>query len=166
MISLDRLKEFLRYDPENGLFTWRVTRKVRAGTVAGSLHAYGYIHIKIYGKEYKAHRLAWLYTFGVVPEHEIDHINGERSDNRLCNLRLATRAENQQNRRKVKPGTSKHLGVFFHKREGKYRAQIQFQGKRLQLGSFVNEDDAASAYNAAKHRLHLFNPTILQGLLT
>src|SRR5690606_34614864 len=99
MLTQQRLKELLYYDPETGIFTRLVGRsgpRARAGDVAGSDNGKGYIRIYVDGRPYKAHRLAWFYMHGEWPE-EIDHRNGERADNRLSNLRPVTRQQNNLN---------------------------------------------------------------------
>ena len=94
MISQEQLKELLSHDPVAGGFRWRVTRGgKRAGSIAGRVRPYGYIHIKIDGKNYYAHQLAWLYVHGeFVPE--INHIDCDPSNNRIANLRPATHSQN------------------------------------------------------------------------
>lgn len=110
---VEKLREILRYNPETGGLTWAVDRgsnfnKMKAGSIAGSVKSHGYVAIKINGQLYKAHRLAWYLGTGVWPDPalEVDHINQVKGDNRLCNLRLVTRSENQKNvaqRRTWKP---------------------------------------------------------------
>lgn len=92
----------LTYDPITGFFHWSVTRapRCRYGARAGSLNRYGYLEIKVHGRRYMAHRLVWLLKYGLTPAPEIDHINGNRADNRICNLRLATRKQNAANVRR------------------------------------------------------------------
>jgi HNH endonuclease len=94
IITRTRLKEFLHYDPETGVFTWLVKpcRNILAGSIAGNVMNEGYVMVKIDRKNYKAHRLAWLYVHGTFPPDQLDHINRGRADNRLCNLRLSTQA--------------------------------------------------------------------------
>lgn len=97
-IFVEELKELLQYDEETGRFTYLVSTSARAqqGKEAGSDN-HGYIMITIRGKRYMAHRLAWLYVNGDMPNGEIDHINGIRGDNRICNLRVVSKIENQRN---------------------------------------------------------------------
>ena len=99
-LTAEWLRAVLDYDPKTGLFHWRIDRggrKARIGALAGSFDATGYIQIMIDGKNYKAHRLAWLYVTGNWPIGDIDHLNGERANNRWSNLREATKSINQQN---------------------------------------------------------------------
>ncbi len=146
-----RLKELLNYDPETGLFVWRVTRRVRAGTIAGSKHpTQHYISIKIDGVLHKAHRLAWLYSYGVWPPNDIDHINRVRTDNRLINIRLATRAENCQNRRMRSDNSSGITGISWRKRDKKWDVRIGLGNKSKHLGCFDELSDAITARQEAE----------------
>lgn len=99
MITQEQLKELLDYDPDTGIFTWKVDRiAIGAGRKAGWLSPRGYIYITINSRRYLAHRLVWLYAHGFLPS-ELDHINRDASDNRLCNLRVVTGSQNNRNRR-------------------------------------------------------------------
>lgn len=160
-ITQSYLKEILNYDPETGLFTWKVEkdRNISGADIAGYLDkSDGYFRIRIGKRHYKAHRLAWLYIHGRWPSEQIDHINRNRSDNRLCNLRECTHAQNQQNRSSVKKSSSKYLGVSWDNLRSKWRAQIQINGKNKNLGAFDTEAEANEAYLAAKAELHKFQP--------
>ena len=155
MLTADILRERLYYDPETGLFTW-VSKKspksrVKVGTTAGTIESYGYRIIKLYGKIYKAHRLAWLYMTGEWPAELIDHINGNRSDNRWGNLREATPAQNVMNMKPV--GASGAKGVCWHKKDKKWQAAIRHRGTTLYLGQFNSRDEAARVYAVAARDL-------------
>lgn len=159
VITQQRLREVLDYDPETGEFRWLVAtgRRVNVGDLAGT-DSYGRRFIRIDKRRYRAHRLAWLYVHGRWPANEIDHINGVADDNRIANLREATRSQNCENRRKPKRNsTSGFLGVWTHKATGKLRAQIVHNGKNYHLGLF-NCPTAAYllGYLPAKRRLHEF----------
>ena len=169
MLAQDQLKQFVDYDPSTGVFTWRVRTPAMypvgkysqerrcnvyntlfAGNVAGSLRDDGYIRLRIMGKAYYAHQLAALYMEGVLPPHEMDHINMIRDDNRWENLRHATRSQNKCNMRARADNTSGHKGVSRHKRSGKYAAVVS--GRRL--GEFACPELAAlvaSEFRAASH---------------
>lgn len=141
------LKEYLDYDRETGVFTWLVDRTggVKAGMKAGGLHN-GYMRIKLGGVECLAHRLAWIYANGSIPENrEIDHINGMKADNRLCNLRLATPMQQRANAKLNSDNTSGYRGVYWNKKRKKWRAHIQ----RDHLGYFATKDEAAAVYALA-----------------
>jgi hypothetical protein len=153
-LSQEFVKSILDYNSETGEWFWKTKLK------AGGKCSQGYWRIKIDQKSYKAHRLAWLYAFGKFPQSQIDHVNGNRSDNRLCNLRLASNAENQMNRAKAAvTNNSGFLGVNFNKVVGKFAARIQSNGKRIHIGYFDSPEDASSAYIAKKTELSsFFNP--------
>jgi len=157
-LELDRLA----YDPDTGAFVWRRSTSNRkpAGAVAGSLRRNGYVHIKLGGKSYPAHRLAWRIVHGLWPAHQLDHINGVRSDNRIVNLREATQAENLQNRSRLANNTSGYPGVTYHVRKRAWQAQIDAGGKRFYLGRFADPAAAHAAYVEAKQRLHTFHPDV------
>lgn len=157
-LTVERLREVLAYDQETGLFTRRVRTAncVKVGDVAGSLHRKGYIRINVDGRRYFAHRLAWLYVNGEWPPAEIDHINGVKDDNRIVNLRLATRIENMQNERVSRSNNKAgYLGVFLHSC-GKFSAKICIDGKNKHLGMFPTPESAHEAYLEAKRQLHHF----------
>lgn len=158
ILSQKALKELLHYDPETGEFTWLVSRgrKAKAGSTAGSLDRHEYQVIGVQGKLYLAHRLAWLYAHGEFPPNDLDHINRVRADNRLQNLRLATRAENMQNISIPSSNTSGHVGVSWYKRGQKWQASITVNYKRIGLGCFPNIEDAIAARKAAEKTYHQF----------
>jgi hypothetical protein len=154
-----RLRELLTYDPATGIFTRCVGRGgVRAGSVAGCVWEKGangpYLRISIDGRQYSAHRLAFLWITGEFPPDDVDHIDGDGLNNRLGNLRAATRTQNLANRRRHKNNTSGFKGVSFHKRERRFRAKIQVGGKTQNLGSFDTAESAHAAYCAAAEKTH------------
>lgn len=107
---------------------------------------------------YGAHRLAWLYVHGEHPENQIDHINGDPSDNRISNLRKATQLENAQNRRRPQKNNEHgSLGITYDSRKKLWRARIGVNGKRKYIGKYKSQEEAAQAYIEAKRLLHLFN---------
>ena len=161
ILTADYLKMLLCYDSETGIFTRRVdvvcgkgAVRFKAGTAAGGLDSQGYWRIMINGKDYSAHRLAWLHVFGVWPERQIDHINENKSDNRLENLRLATQSENSSNRGAQKNNTSGFKGVVWHKHKKKWMAQIRAGGKQKYLGLFSSAESAYAAYCESASDLH------------
>mgnify|MGYP003660542452 CR=1 FL=1 len=150
-MNADSLRAILSYDPDTGVFTWLANRgRAYVGNAAGTRRPDGYIIIGLNGKPYRAHRLAWLYVYGKFPQ-EIDHINGDPSDNRLANLRSATRAQNVANTRK-KTNSGNLLKGVTPTKNGRFRAQIRIQGKNTYLGAFVTEQDAHAAYCAAAEK--------------
>jgi hypothetical protein len=157
MLTQERLKELLDYDPETGVFVWRVSRqrnKIKAGTPAGALCNKGYRRIQILGKQYLAHRIAWLYVHGCWPKKQIDHIDRVKDNNGIINLRDVSAEENGWNHPKHKDNTSGYTGVHWHKRNKKWEAKIRQAGKRIYLGSFDTPEEAHTAYLAAKEELH------------
>lgn len=151
MLTASTVRQLLDYDPETGVFRWRVRRNgVAAGDVAGCLdQRRGYILIRAGGRLYKAHRLAWFYVHGEWPAVEIDHINCVRDDNRIANLRLATGTQNQANKRLQSNNTSGVKGAFWDRRRGVWHARIRVQGRLKYLGTFRDKADAAEAYRNA-----------------
>lgn len=151
-----RLHEVLHYDPRTGQFTWiaNIYRKKLAGTIAGSIVTDGYWRIGLDKKAHKAHRLAWLYMYGEWPD-VIDHIDGNRLNNRISNLRNASRSINCQNLKRANTNnkSSGLLGVTRYKC-GVYGATIRVNSKNKYLGSFANPTDAHAAYLVAKRKFH------------
>lgn len=160
MVTQARLKEVLDYDPVTGIFTWLVDRggKAKAGSVAGRMVGRNYFQIRVDGRDYYAHRLAWLYVYGEFPTNHLDHMNRNPSDNRIENLRPATQAENLQNMRKLRSNTSGIIGVCWDKQSQKWRAQIKLNGRKIYLGLYNTIDEAAIARASAKAKLHTFHP--------
>lgn len=156
-ITQEYLKSILDYEPETGFFRWKVrkSRNTIIGSRAGKDDFHRYSRIVIDKVEHHAHRLAFLYVYGWLPE-EVDHIdvNGSRSDNRICNLRAATRSSNSCNREKQPNNKTGYKGVTWHKASQKWRAAIVFQGKQNHLGLFDTPEEAHEAYKQAALRLH------------
>lgn len=156
MLTQIELKRIFNYDPKTGLFTRLVAtnNSVKVGDVANS-HSHGYIAIQIVGKNYRVHRLAWLYMTGDFPKQEIDHINGVRNDNRWNNLRDVTPSVNKQNQRKPRiDNTSGYAGVGWRKDIGKWYVQIRVNKKKIHLGLFTDKEKAAAHYLQKKRELH------------
>lgn len=150
-----RLKELLHYDPETGHFTWLVkVGCVTPGRRAGTKHSGGYVQMKLDGRFYLAHRLAWLYETGSWPPDQIDHVNGIRSDNRICNLRPATPTQNCCNARVRTKSTSGYKGVCWVARDKRWMASITVNKKTEYLGYFKTAEQAHAAYVEAASRLH------------
>lgn len=159
MLTQARLKEFFHYNLDNGLFTRIKTAGCSAkGWVVGTHHADGYLSIEIDKKGYLLHRLAWMYVYGEFPKNEIEHIDGNRNNNKWNNLRHASNLENTQNMKVYSTNKSGYTGVIFRKTESKWLAKIDFNKKRYYLGRFETAELASEAYKEAKKRLHTFNP--------
>lgn len=161
IISQHRLKELLNYDPETGVFTWVHTRgsKALAGSIAGHAEFNRYVNIMLDRKLYKAHRLAWLYVYGVWPT-EIDHIDQCKHNNRINNLREVESSENKQNIAWFSHNTSGHKGVTWHKANQKWQAQIKVRGKNVYLGTFLTIEDAVKARQSALSEYHTHRPGV------
>lgn len=159
-ITQARLKGLLDYEPGTGHFVWREQRNGAAGRGmrAGREKHNGYRVIVLDQICYREHRLAFLYMTGEFPPEDVDHINGNRNDNRWCNLRPATRAENCQNQARRSNNASGHTGVHRHSQNGTWIAQITVLGRKQHLGSFASVAEAKRAYVRAKARLHQFQP--------
>ena len=148
------LKDLLVYEPETGIFKWIDRPSVhmahdKVGTRAGFIGASGYRYIKYRRKLHREHRLAYEFVFGSIPEGmEIDHMDGDRANNRISNLRLATHQQNLANCKNRKNNTSGRKGVTRHF-DGRWRAKIMVDGETLHLGLFHAIEDAAAAYSKA-----------------
>lgn len=156
-LTQKRLQEALDYNPETGVFTWRIARRTpygyRAlpGDVAGNKPG-GYIKIGIFGKTHPAHHLAWLFVYGCFPNGRIDHKNRNTSDNRIGNLRIASVSQNAVNAKSRVPGQLK--GVSFNKNAKKWVASVCKNYKRTYLGLFDTEREAHEAHMRASRQLH------------
>lgn len=155
-ITASELRALLSYDPVLGTMCWLNDRapKFRAGDRAGTQCPRGYRMIKVNLRTYKEHRLVWLYMTGEWPPHEIDHINGDKSDNRWCNLRAATRSQNRCNVRRYRNNTSGSKGVYWLKKNKKWAAQISIDQKQTHLGLFASREAAVAAYEEAALKHH------------
>lgn len=150
-----RARELLDYDPETGIFTWRVTRtNIPAGTQAGYVGPDGYGQLRIDMRLYKTHRLAWFWVNGEWPPVHVDHINGDPSDNRITNLRLADEAQNARNARMKKSNKIGVKGVSWDASKRRWRADICVDRKRIALGRFNTIHEAQAAYQGAAELLH------------
>jgi HNH endonuclease len=158
-LTTERLRELLEYDKDTGVFTHKIKKGfTRVGIVAGCTNNIGYQVINVLKTIHLAHRLAWLYVYGEHPIYCIDHINGDRLDNRIVNLRDIPKAQNHQNiKGPISSNTSGHLGVHFSKRRNAFIAQIALNQKRIYIGQFKTIDDASAAYLNAKRMMHPAN---------
>lgn len=146
ILTQSTLKQILFYSPDSGEFTRVKTQSWNAkrGSIAGCIGGNGYLRIHVNGKLHQSHRLAWLYMHGEFPENDIDHINGDRTDNRLLNLRAATRQENVRNTLMQKNNRTGYKGV---KKNGSgYSARIMINGVQLHLGTYPTPELAHSVY--------------------
>ncbi len=153
MLTAEELRELLSYDKITGIFIrkMKTSNCIHVGDIAGGLKSDGYLRIRIKGKRYLAHRLAWLYVHGSFPEQDIDHINGNKQDNSIANLRDVSCRENQCNRKRHREGRLQ--GCFYRKHTKKWIAQIRINGKKVHLGLFHTEAEAHEVYIQAKSQV-------------
>lgn len=153
-LTHDRLLELLHYEPETGVFTRLSTVNIRSqrGMQAGSISTLGYRLLGIDYHRFYEHRVAWFYVHKEWPPHTIDHIDGDRANNRLSNLRLATLTDNNRNKPVRSTSQTGFKGV---KRVGRrFRAQIDVNGRSIHLGYFASPEDAHCAYCKAADEMH------------
>ena len=155
MLTQQRLKELLHYDPETGIFTWiNSMRGGWNGRQAGSENSDGYLQIVIDGLNQKLHRIAFLYVDGVMPPGIVDHADGDRTNNSYRNLRHADRASNNHNAKMPITNVSGIKGVHFSPPHGKWKAEINYRKKRFYLGLFEDIKEAESVVRAKREELH------------
>lgn len=154
MLTLERLKQLLRYDPDTGMFTWLAQQGKRADLVgeAAGFDVNGYIGICVDYEKYPAHCLAWFYVHGEWPALEVDHRNRKRSDNRIGNLRQATHKQNTYNQSLRESSSTGVIGVARDSQTGKFRAHITVDGKTIHLGRFFALEDAVTVRRVAERR--------------
>lgn len=155
MPRIKDLRAMLAYDAATGALAWRVDRSnaIKAGSKAGSATRDRYMSVLVDGRRHYAHRIAWALHYGRWPKGQIDHINGDRSDNRLINLRDVTPTENARNRAASKLASPHGSGIKFHPRTGLWRASIGDGGRCVELGAFKELRTAKAARRAAEMRL-------------
>ena len=159
--TAEEVRALLDYDPATGIFRWRkaTARRVRVGDVAGTKKSDGYLVIGVNCGYYPAHRLVFLYVCGTWPTGQVDHVDGNRLNNRIANLREVSHSANQHNVAKRKrPTSSKYLGVHWATKPGGWVAQICRDGKKHYLGLFATQELAYGAYLRAKAVFHPTQP--------
>jgi len=148
-LTQGRLKQLLHYDPLTGVFTRRMpSGNAHVGDIAGWRMPINYWGINLSGRQYYAHRLAWLYVYGEWPRDQIDHINGNKTDNRIRNLREANDQQNRRNMGLPRTNTSGFKGVVWFRRDSRWRAQIMLAKKGIHIGYFDTKEEASAAYEA------------------
>lgn len=148
-ITQERVRQVLDYDPETGEFIWKMSGKGRGiSRPAGTITKHGYVAISIDGKKYFAHRLAWLCIHGEIP-HIIDHIDLNGKNNRINNLREASKSQNEANRKRSAGNTSGYKGVYPRGNSGKWFSRIHVSNKMISLGTFNTPESAHEAYKRA-----------------
>lgn len=159
MIDQKFLKEFFSYDPETGALCWKKKpnnkcSRITLGAPAGATNSGGYRVVRIKGVNYLAHRLIWVLVHGGIPDRLcIDHVDGDRSNNKLHNLRLATASENLFNR-KTTSSSSGHKNVYWHAKKGKWVVCIQAHKQFRNMGDFPELKDAIAVATAAREKYH------------
>ena len=157
-LTPERARELVSYDPETGIFRHLKPRqRITVGSQAGSPNSNGYLCLMLDGVLYKAHRLAWLMTYGYWPIQHIDHINGLKTDNRLINLRDVSHQVNMQNMNKPRSNnkSSGVQGVAIAPKSGKCIARICIAGKMQHIGCFDSVEEAREAYLRMKRQHHI-----------
>lgn len=146
--EIDKIKNIIRYESETGKFFWLENGDCRkSGKIAGNYNGKNpYSRVMVLGKSYLAHRLAWAMHYGYFPVNQVDHINLDRRDNRICNLREADRFEQGVNRSMLSSNTSGWKGVTYCKAQKKWVARIRVKGSRINLGYFEDIKEAAEEY--------------------
>ena len=154
-LTVDLLNELFDYDKETGNLIWKrkSSAKVKVGDIAGTLKSNGYICVGINHNSYRAHRLIFLMHKGYLPK-TIDHINRDKLDNRIENLRAATVSQNQYNRKTNANNTSGYKGVSWHTENKNWVGRINLEGKTIHLGAFDNVEEAAEVVRKAREELH------------
>lgn len=156
--SVEVLHNHFDYDPEIGTLRSKSDRRTGGiGAILGCQDGHGYLVTSLFRKPLKVHRLVWALAHGSWPKGLIDHINGNKSDNRLSNLRCVNHAQNKQNLSKPANNTSGYLGVSFHKKSGRWAANIKVDGRSHYLGLHDTPQRASDAYQRAKSSLHPFS---------
>jgi hypothetical protein len=155
MLTQELLKSLFSYDPATGnLIRIKNSGTAKAGEVAGFVNDKGYVVIKVKSNAYKAHRLVWLYHYGILPIDQIDHANSIKHDNRIENLRNSNNGQNRYNTRLGKNNTSGIKGLVLDKRSNKWSARINVNGKRIHLGLFDNKELAELVVTEAREKYH------------
>lgn len=154
-LTAETARKLLSYDVTTGILTWKIDRKggARAGQIAGHKTKEGYINVCVERVLYAAHQVIWLIVYGEWPEGILDHRDGDKSNNRIENLRQATHAENSRNQNLSRRSTSGVRGVVWNKAVRKWQAQIQIDGRTRYLGVFSEKSKAAEARASAEREL-------------
>lgn len=147
----EEIRDAFSYDASTGILRWRTGRL--SGRIAGTIREDGYVIIKFMRRKFYGHRIAWLVYYGDWPSLDIDHINGNRSDNRISNIREVSVAQNHWNSKKYKNNTTGFRGVYLHN-SGKWCAEIWWHGHKKYLGLFATKEEASTAHEKARGNLY------------
>ncbi|MCD8514634.1 MAG: HNH endonuclease [Burkholderiaceae bacterium] len=156
MVSVQRLRELFDYDDEAGVLYWKVSYgKAFKGNRAGYVNASGYMTVGLIGEKFRVHRIVWAVVHGAWPKHVIDHIDGNKLNNRIENLRSVSASVNMQNIRKpTKANTSGYLGVYWSQRRGGWMASLSTAGKQTRWGPYKTAERASEKYLTKKREMH------------
>ena len=161
MLTQEELKEYFEYNKDTGVFIWKVSRgQSKKGKIAGNLGNKGYIQIRLKGKSYQAHRLAWLYEFGSFPSVDLDHKDRDKTNNMISNLREVSSMQNSQNRSISTLNKTGVIGVMFlneKRRKKRYVAHIKHKGKNIRIGYFLTLEEATKARKNKEIELGFIN---------
>lgn len=154
--NIEAIKEYFGYSPEHGRLFWikRPAKPTSVGSLAGTIGNNGYRYINFKRRKYLEHRLVWVFCHGDWPKNDIDHINGDKQDNRIENLRDVTHSVNRQNNRQARSDSLTGVLGVSRTKNNQFSAQIYLQGKRKVLGYFSTPEAAHEAYLTAKRQLH------------
>lgn len=154
MMDIEKFKDRLSFDPDAGVFVWKKPRKgICVGAIAGSKNDKGYVVIRLDGAIVKAHRLAWAMHYGEIPKGHLDHVDRDRSNNRISNLRLATASQNRMNA-PARKSASGVKGVTWKSREQRWCVQVGVAGKRIYGGMFTDLDEARAVAERLINETH------------
>ena len=148
-ITQQELKSKLNYDVNTGVFNW-----IKNGKIAGYAKKDGYIFIRLPNKLYRAHKLAWLYVYGEIPNMEVDHIDNNKHNNAIQNLRLSTSTQNKYNAKLRKDSSSKVKGLHWHKKNKKWQIHIVANKEKFHLGYEKDFFEACCIVTSARNKLH------------
>jgi hypothetical protein len=160
MLTKAQIEEDVTYDPETGEFRWNrpagIGGHIPVGTIAGRCNAEGYRYLHLRGRDYRATRVAWLLVTGEWPKDQIDHRNGDTSDDRFENLRECTQSENKSNSKRYKNNKTGYKGVTYDdsKSQARYRATVTKDGKVHHLGWYMTAEEAHAARVKRLARFH------------
>lgn len=156
MLTFEEVSRLLAYEPETGILRWvkSPNSRIKVSSKAGSKSGFGYVKLKINRKEYFAHRIAWLLHYGHWPSGQIDHIDNDRANNAIANLRVCTASQNQRNQKIRRSNSSGIKGVYWDANLGKWKVQVRGDGRIQYGGHYTSISDAECAARDLRIRLH------------
>lgn len=157
MITIKQVRDALHYDYKTGEIRWKNPphERIKFASLAGCFNHHGYLRIRLFGEQFQAHRIAWALYYGKWPNNDLDHIDGNRGNNKIRNLRLASKSINSQNLRKpLRNNHSGFLGVVPSGRKWMAKIRLPNGGKQMVIGRYITAQEAHEAYRRVKRRLH------------